>query len=131
MCERFPKHSRFSFAYDAFMSETADIHIRVQRDAKNDIDSIRWSATDAPDPGPQDARAMVLALWDAGERNSLRIDLWTKDMTVEDMNDFLFQTLLTLADTYQNATNNADIMADIKHFAREFAEKAAKVERRT
>lgn len=112
------------------LKRTADIHVRVQRDAANDIDSIRWSATDAPDPGPQDARAMILALWDASERNSLRIDLWTKDMTVEDMNDFLFQTLLTLADTYQNATNNADIMADIKHFAREFAEKAAEVERR-
>jgi len=110
--------------------QTADIHVRVTRDAANDIDSIRWSATDAPDPGTQDARAMILALWDAASRNSLRIDLWTKDMTVEDMNDFFFQTLLTLADTYRNATNNEDIMADIKHFAREFAEKAAKTEQR-
>ena len=109
---------------------TADIHIRVQRDVANDIDSIRWSATDAPAPGLQDAKAMVLALWDASERNSLRIDLWTKDMTVEDMNDFFFQTLLTLADTYRNATNNDEVMSDIKHFAREFAEKTAKISAR-
>lgn len=112
------------------MSETADIHIRVQRDAENDVDSIRWSATDAPDPASQEANAMILALWDPEARNSLRIDLWTKDMTVEDMNDFFFQTLLTLADTYRSATNNDDVMADIKGFAREFAEKAAKTEQR-
>jgi len=110
--------------------ETADIHVRVQRDAANDIDSIRWSATDAPMPGPQEAKAMVLALWDAEARTSLRIDLWTKDMTVEDMNDFFFQMLLTLGDSYRNATNNEDVMADIKGFAREFAEKAAKTEQR-
>ena len=109
---------------------TADIHIRVQRDSRDDITSVRWSATDAPAPGPQDAKAMILALWDADARTSLRIDLWTKDMTVEDMNDFFFQTLLTLADTYRNATNNDELMSDIKHFAREFAEKAAKISAR-
>ena len=108
----------------------ADIQIRVLRDARNDIGNIRWSATDAPTPDEQDARAMILALWDAEERNSLRIDLWTKEMSVEDMNDFFFQTLLTMADTYKNATNNDEIMSDIKHFAREFAEKASKTELR-
>ncbi len=112
------------------MNKTADIHVQVERDPRDDIKSIRWSATDAPMPGPQDAKAMILALWDAEARNSLRIDLWTKDMTVEDMNDFLFQTLLTLADTYRNATNNDEIMSDIKNFAREFAEKASKTEQK-
>lgn len=112
------------------MNKTADIHIRVTRDARDDIESLRWSATDAPMPGDQDAKAMIMALWDAEARNSLRIDLWTKDMTVEDMNDFFFQTLLTLADTYRSATNNDELMSDIKHFAREFAEKASKTEQR-
>ena len=112
------------------INKTADIHVRVERDAADDIDHIRWSATDAPAPGPQDARAMILALWDADSRNSLRIDLWTKQMTVEDMNDFFFQTLLTMADTYRNATNNDELMSDIKHFAREFADKASKTEAR-
>jgi gliding motility-associated protein GldC len=112
------------------VNKTADIHIRVTRDARDDIESLRWSATDAPMPGDQDAKAMIMALWDAEARNSLRIDLWTKDMTVEDMNDFFFQTLLTLADTYRSATNNDELMSDIKHFAREFAEKASKTEQR-
>ncbi|ADI16040.1 hypothetical protein [Truepera radiovictrix] len=108
------------------MSRTADIRIAVTRSGDGDIGRIRWSATDAPVSGPQDAKAMFLALWDAEARTSLRIDLWTHDMTVDDMNDFVFQTLLTLGDTYHNATKDVELMAEIKTFARTFAEKAAK-----
>ena len=107
----------------------SDIRISVTRDAAS-VEQIKWEADDAPQPGTQDAKAMILALWDAEARNSMRIDLWTKDMTVEDMNDFFFQTLLTMADTYKTATNNKDLMAEIKIFAREFAEKASKYEQR-
>lgn len=107
----------------------SDIRLSVHRE--NDlVEAIHWEADDAPEPGTQAAKAMILALWDPAARNSLRIDLWTKDMTVEDMNDFFFQTLLSMADTYRNATNNQDLMADIKIFAREFAEKAARAEER-
>ena len=112
------------------VSKEANIRLRVRRDDEDNIETIDWRASDAPVDGKQRANAMILALWDPEERNSLRIDLWTKQMTVEDMNDFFFQTLLTMADTYKNATNNLEIMADIKTFAREFAEKAARVEQR-
>jgi gliding motility-associated protein GldC len=91
------------------------------------IQGIEWEADEAPEPGKQQAKAMILALWDPKTRNSLRIDLWTQDMSIDDMNDFFFQTLLSMADTYKNATNNKDLMAEIKIFAREFAEKASKV----
>ena len=112
------------------VSKEANIRLRVRRDDDDNIETIEWQATDAPTSGKQRANAMMLALWDPEERNSLRIDLWTKEMTVEDMNDFFFQTLLTMADTYRNATNNLEIMADIKTFAREFAEKAAQMDGR-
>ncbi|UCH27709.1 MAG: hypothetical protein JSV66_08745 [Trueperaceae bacterium] len=108
---------------------TSEIRLSVHTDNEG-VDGISWEADDALEPGMQQAKAMLLALWDAEKRNALRIDLWTKDMTVEDMNDFFFQTLLTMADTYKNATNNRDLMADIKIFAQEFAEKASRVERR-
>jgi gliding motility-associated protein GldC len=91
------------------------------------IQGIEWEADEAPEPGKQQAKAMILALWDPKTRNSLRIDLWTQDMSIDDMNDFFFQTLLSMADTYKNATNNKDLMAEIKIFAREFAEKASNV----
>ncbi len=109
------------------MNKHADIHIEVERDNNLDIENINWSATEALS-GEQKAKAMVLAFWDVASRQSLRIDLWAKDMTVHDMNDFFFQTFLSMADTYKRATNNKDIAADIKHFARAFAEKAVKKE---
>jgi gliding motility-associated protein GldC len=105
---------------------TSEIKLAVRMNNEG-IQGIEWEADEAPEPGKQQAKAMILALWDPKTRNSLRIDLWTQDMSVDDMNDFFFQTLLSMADTYKNATNNKDLMADIKIFAREFAEKASKV----
>ena len=72
------------------VSKEANIRLRVRRDDQDNIETIDWQATDAPTNGKQSANAMILALWDPEERNSLRIDLWTKAMTVEDMNDFFF-----------------------------------------
>jgi len=107
------------------MSNRSDIRLSVYQ-GEGGIDEIRWQADEGPEPGEQSAKAMILALWDAERRNALRIDLWAKDLTVDDMNDFVFQTLMSLADTYQNATNDRGLMAEIKLFAREFAEKASK-----
>ncbi len=106
--------------------KTSEINLTVHLDSDNAAQAIEWQATDAPVSGKQKAEAFILALWDAEARNALRIDLWTQSMTVDDMNDFFFQTLLTMADTYKNATNDLEIMSDIKIFAREFAEKASK-----
>lgn len=106
------------------MTRTSDIRLSVISD-DDGVRDIVWEADDAPDEGRQQAKAMFLALWDARERNALRIDLWTRDLTVDDMNDFVFQTLLTLADTYRNATGDKEIMSEIKIFAREFAQKAS------
>jgi gliding motility-associated protein GldC len=111
------------------MSESSDIRLSVAS-GPDGVRDIAWEADDAPEPGVQHAKAMFLALWDADARNALRIDLWTRDLTIDDMNDFLFQTLLTLADTYRNATGDKELMSDIKIFAREFAEKASNKQQR-
>lgn len=102
--------------------------IRLFVDQSDDtVHRIRWEADDA-EQGQHEARGMILALWDHVARSSLRIDLWTHDMSIDDMNDFVFQTLVSLADTYGRATNNDTLMAEMKIFAREFADKASRVE---
>lgn len=111
------------------MSRTADIRLSVQMD-DDGIEAIRWEADEGPAEGEQSASAMILALWDEERRNALRIDLWTKEMSVDAMNDFFFQTLLSLADTYRNATNDASLASEIKLFARDFAEKASQAAQR-
>jgi len=112
-----------------FMHRTSEIRLTVHS-SSDGVSDIRWHADDAPESGEQTAEAMILALWDAERRNALRIDLWTPRLTVDDMNDFVYQTLLSLADSYLRATGNDDLMAEIKGFARAFAERAASQERR-
>lgn len=111
------------------MERYSDIRIRVGT-TPDGVQSIQWEADDATEGGAQAAKAMILALWDPEQRNAMRIDLWTPGFTVDDMNDFVYQTLLSLADSYHRATRNDDLMLEIKNFARSFAERAAAIERR-
>lgn len=111
------------------MLKSSDIRLRVLMD-DDGIEEIRWEADDGPEPGEQAAKAMILSLWDAERRNALRIDLWTKELSVDDMNDFVFQTLMSLADTYRRATNDAGLAGEMKLFAQEFARTASETARR-
>ena len=111
--------------------ERSEILIQVLRDAQNDIEQLNWSASDVADRDSEAAKAMMLALWDAQENNTLRMDLWAKDFTVHEMNVFVFQTLWTLADTYHNATGNQVIKAEIKQFAQSFKDMAMEFEKKT
>jgi len=111
------------------MTRTSEIRLAVHSGADG-VTDIRWEADDAPEPGEQAAEAMILALWDGERRNAMRIDLWTPRLTVDDMNDFVYQTLLSLGDSYHRATGNDDLMAEIKAFARAFAQRASGAERR-
>ena len=68
--------------------------------------TISWSA---PDPTPENtrkAKAFLLSLWDGSDKAALRIDLWTQDMMIDEMEDFFYQTLMGMADTYQRATRH-------------------------
>ena len=99
------------------------ITIEVHTDENKVPDSIKWSATDTSAEHAQKAKAMFLSMWDGAEKAALRIDLWTKDMMVDEMADFFYQTLMTMADTYGRATTYQDQVEEMKKFAREFYEK--------
>lgn len=67
----------------------------------------------------------MLAFWDGSEKTALRIDLWTKDMMMDEMADFYFQTLMTMGDTFERATGKKELAEDIKKFANQFHNKFA------
>ena len=69
------------------------------------------------------AKAMLLSFWDGAEKSALRIDLWTKKMMVDEMADFYYQTFMTMADSYERATQQHDQADELKAFAREFLKK--------
>jgi len=99
------------------------ITINVSLDEKNVPDQILWKATDSTADQAQKARAMMLAFWDGADKSALRIDLWTKDMMVDEMADFFYQTIMSMADTYHRATHQHELVNDMKNFAKDFYNK--------
>jgi gliding motility-associated protein GldC len=102
----------------------SSIQIQVSLDDQKIPEAISWNASDSAEGNIRKAKAFLLSLWDGEEKTALRIDLWTKDMMVDEMEDFFYQTLVTLADTYQRATQYNDLAEDIKVFARELFNKS-------
>jgi gliding motility-associated protein GldC len=100
------------------------IQIQVSLDENKMPSDISWSAPDNSPENTRKAKAFLLSLWDGSDKTALRIDLWTKDMMVDEMEDFFYQTLMTMADTYQRATRHDDLSADIKNFARALYKKS-------
>ena len=100
------------------------IQIQVSLDENKMPSEISWSAPDSSPENTRQAKAFLLSLWDGSDKTALRIDLWTKDMMVDEMEDFFYQTLMTMADTYQRATRHDDLSADIKNFARSLYKKS-------
>ena len=102
----------------------SSIIIDVEMDENRVPDSIEWKATDTTIAEAQKAKAMMLSFWDGAEKTALRIDLWTKDMMVDEMTDFFYQTMMTMADTFGRATNHHEMVGDMKHFAQDFYRKS-------
>lgn len=103
--------------------QKSTITIDVTLDNNKIPEHIGWSATDSTAEMQQKAKAMCLAFWDAADKSALRIDLWTKDMMVDEMGDFFYQMMITMADTFKRATNNEALAEEMKTFATSFFKK--------
>ena len=102
---------------------TSSINIDVTLDKDRVPEDIRWNATDSRTENARKAKAMMLAFWDGADKSALRIDLWTKDMMVDEMADFFYQTLMTMSETWQRATQDPAQVNDMKEFAQDFYKK--------
>ena len=100
----------------------SEIKIKVGLDENRVPEELNWSAQDGG-VDEESAKAMMLSVWDHKNRESLKIDLWTKDMPLDDMKMFFYQTLLTMSDTLNKATQDEKMSASMKDFCSYFAEK--------
>ena len=100
--------------------EHSTITIKVKLDEDKIPQQIEWNATGTTTEHTQQAKGLMLSFWDGVDKSALRIDLWTKDMMVDEMADFFYQTIMTMADTYGRATRNTEMVDDMKKFAKEF-----------
>ncbi len=105
------------------VTKTSTITINVGLNAEQVPVAMEWKATEHPDgPVPQVCKAMLLSLFDDTHKDTYKIDLWTQDMQVLEMDRFFYQTLRGLADTYFKATQNRELAAAMQQFVRYFGE---------
>jgi gliding motility-associated protein GldC len=101
----------------------SEIIFKIKLDEDNLPEKISWTATDGQQKEERECKSIALALWDKEELNTLRIDLWTKDMPIDEMHTYFLQNLMTLTDSYVKATNNPFIKDDMLAFCKDQADK--------
>ena len=101
---------------------TSEIKLTVGMDENRIPEKLHWTA---PDGGVENmqTKAMLLSVWDHKAQEALRIDLWTKDMPLDEMKVFFHQTLTAMTNTYQRATGDDKMSATMRDFCDYFAEK--------
>ena len=100
--------------------KTSQIRFTVSLDENHVPERIEWEADDAN--AKSECKSTLISLWDAKENNTLRIDLWTKQMTTDEMKAFFHQNIMTMADTFERATGEGKMAAQMRDFGAYFAE---------
>jgi gliding motility-associated protein GldC len=99
----------------------SDITFSVELDDTKMPINIAWSATDAGEV-ENNCKAMMLSMWDRTEENTMRIDLWTKDMKVDEMKLFFHQTFVSMINTLERATGADNTILEMREYAKHLAE---------
>lgn len=103
--------------------QTSNIHLKVQLNADKVPVAINWQASDSPMADQiNEARAFMLSLWDGERKETMRIDLWTLDMEVQEMNHFIYQNILLMADSHFRATGDEAVKTQLYTLAQELAQ---------
>ena len=108
--------------------KTSEIKFSVKLDENNLPIDIKWEAQDQKEKG--ECKSVLISIWDKNEKNTLKIDLWTKDMMVDDMKRFFHQSMISMADTFKRATGEEKIAEDMKDFCKHFAQKMELLEKK-
>lgn len=100
-----------------------NLTITVDLDQSNVPSSIQWSSDDPPSNGQlAEAKAFFLSVFDTQTLETLKIDLWTPQLEIGEMNRLMYYSIRSMSESYHRATNNAALSNDIARFAQYFAE---------
>jgi gliding motility-associated protein GldC len=86
--------------------KTSEIKFTIHLDEDNIPEKILWDADDKSDDMNHETRAISLSLWDHESQNTLRIDLWSKEMPIDEMKRFYIDAIGGLAQSLLNATGD-------------------------
>lgn len=104
------------------IKNTSKIEFKISLDENKIPEKISWSAQDGNIKNAE-AKAILVSVWDHKKKDTLKVDLWTKDMPVDEMKQFFHQTLVSMTTTFNTATQDDKMSATMRDFCDYFAEK--------
>ncbi len=99
----------------------SSISFQVQLDEKNIPEKINWQASDTGNQ-PMETKAVACSIWDGEQQNTLKLDLWTKNMQIDEMEKFYVDTLGGLSQTLLNATGDTYLSGEVNKLCDKFVE---------
>ena len=96
----------------------SEINFKVELNDQNIPERIWWRASDGS-PELKEIKSVSLNLWDPDEQNTLRIDLWTKDMHIDEMKRFYVDILGGMSQSILSATGDTRISNKLKTLCNE------------
>jgi len=67
-------------------------------------------------------KSVIIAAWDEKTKETLRVDLWTKDMMINDMFIMYHQTLMSMANTLSKSTSQDKLAGALRDYCEFFAQ---------
>jgi len=104
------------------IKHTSEIKFKVELDENRIPEKLSWDPKDGGISN-EETKAFLISVWDPKKKETLKMDLWTKDMPLDEMKQFFHQTLLSMTDTFYKATNDEKMTATMRDFCQYFAEK--------
>ncbi|MBL7846631.1 MAG: gliding motility protein GldC [Cyclobacteriaceae bacterium] len=105
------------------------IEFTVHLDDANTPERIEWNATDKPEPGFSETKSISISLWDHSQKNTMRIDLWAKDMPVDEMKRFYIDCIGGLSQSVLSATGDEHMAAEMNALCERLARYVRESER--
>ena len=106
--------------------KTSTIQFTVELDEKNIPERIIWDASDKPEDQSPETKSISLAIWDHEVKNTLRIDLWSKDMPVQDMKRFYIDCIGGLAQSVLQATGDEQMAGEMNALCERLVQQLSK-----
>ncbi|MFT7034408.1 MAG: gliding motility-associated protein GldC [Cyclobacteriaceae bacterium] len=98
------------------------INIEVDLDENSVPEKISWQADDHPGDGWMDSKAVSISIWDPEKQDSLSLDLWTKDMNVDEMKRFYVNMIGAASNTILSSTGDEFMAEEVKNLCEKLVE---------
>ncbi len=98
----------------------SEIKLVVELDEEQIPEKIFWDANEKDQKGLTETKSVSLSLWDHHNKNTMRIDLWSKDMPVDEMKHFYIDCLGGLAQSILTSTGDEYMNQEIMMLCEQF-----------